>query len=152
MAFVNVQVIIDGVDCGKHRQRKKLRLFWAIGPVTEQKLSGPAVGESVMFKLTDSQQVAVSISAADKKGQSAPVEGVTFATSDPNVATVVQDAVDPSKALVVAGLPGTCQIQVSADADLGEGVTKIEGVLDVEVVAGQAVALSVATGVAEEQP
>jgi len=40
---------------------------------------------------------------------------------------------------------GTAQINVTADADLGSGVTTINGVLDVQVVAGQAVGFTIQT-------
>jgi hypothetical protein len=105
-----------------------------------------------MLQLTDTQQVPVQIAGADKKGAPAPVQNPTFTSSDPNVATVTQDTTDPTKATVVAGLPGTCQIQVSADADLGDGVTTISGVLDITVVAGQAASIAVTAGTPVEQP
>lgn len=105
-----------------------------------------------MLQLTDTQQVNVSIQPVDKKGAPAQVQSVSFVSSDPNVAAVMQDTTDPNKAVVVAGLPGVCQIQVTADADLGDGVTNISGVLDITVVGGQAVALTVNADAPTEQP
>ena len=49
-------------------------------------------------------------------------------------------------------LAGAAQVNVTADAQIGEGVTEITGVLDVEVKAGQAVALNIAAGAPEEKP
>ncbi len=109
-----------------------------------------------MLQLVDTQKCAVGVGApVDAKGAPAQVQdgSVVWSSSDPNVATVTADATDPLKAVVVAGLPGTAQINVSADADLGDGVTSIAApALDVTVLAGQAVALgSIATGTPEAQ-
>lgn len=126
-------------------------LLWTVGPITEQAgLHGPT-RDTPMIQLTDTQQVAVSVSAVDKKGAPASVQSVAFSSSDSSVAAVVADTADQSKAVVVAGLPGTAQIQVSADADLGDGVSLISGTLDVTVVGGQAVSLSVSAGTPVEQ-
>ena len=46
----------------------------------------------------------------------------------------------------------TKQVNVKADADLGEGVTEIIGTLDVEVQAGAAVSMTVNAGTPTEQP
>lgn len=105
-----------------------------------------------MLQLTDTQQVPVNIAPVDKKGAPASVQSVSFVSSDTTVAVVTQDAADPNRALVVAGLPGTCQIQVSADADLGDGVANITGTLDITVVGGQAVGLALNAGTPAEQP
>ena len=48
--------------------------------------------------------------------------------------------------------PGTATINAVADADLGEGVTQIAGTLDIQVVAGQAVALVLTAEVATLAP
>jgi uncharacterized protein YjdB len=91
----------------------------------------------------------------DAKGAAAQVQdgSVKWTSSDETVATVTQDAADPLKAVIVAGLPGTAQVNVSADADLGDGIATIAApALDVTVLAGQAVALgSIATGTPEAQ-
>ncbi len=103
------------------------------------------------YILTDSQKVTISIAAVDKKGAPADVQGIAFASSDTTVATVEQDAGDMTKAVVVAGMPGSAQISVTADADLGDGVSLLTGVFDLSVVGGQAVGLSVSAGSPEEQ-
>jgi hypothetical protein len=108
--------------------------------------------ELVMLQLTDTQQVAVAVSALDKKGQPTAVQGIVFASSDMAIVTVAPDAADPAKATIVAGLPGIAQVTVTADADLGEGVQAITGALDITVVAGAAASLSVTPGAPTEQP
>lgn len=110
-------------------------------------------GKIMAIQLTDIQKVAGQVSAVDSKGFAAQLEAGSFAyaSSDENVAVVQQDADDESKFVIVAGVPGSAQIQFSADADLGEGVLTLSGTVDVEVVAGQAVSLSAALGTPEAQ-
>ena len=102
-------------------------------------------GEMPMaFQVADNGSFTASISPVDVKGNPAKVESVVWASSDPAIMTVVPDATDPMKAVFTAVGPlGTAQVQVSADADLGAGVTTINGTADVEVIASQAVALNV---------
>lgn len=99
--------------------------------------------------LTDEQQCPLSIQPVTAAGHPAPVDGVpTWASSDPTVADLVV-AADGLSADVVSGNLGTAQISVNADADLGTGVTTITGVLDVQVVAAQAVTLAITAGTPE---
>ena len=46
---------------------------------------------------------------------------------------------------------GATQISVTADADLGEGVTPIVGTLSIDVVGGQAVSINIVAGTPAEQ-
>jgi hypothetical protein len=109
-------------------------------------------GEGMALTLTAVQQVKVSVSAVDAKGNPAEVEDVAFSSSDESVLTVTAEADDPTQGLAVAVAIGTAQVKVTADADIGEGVKTLTGLLDVEVVAAEAVSLSVAAGTPEDQP
>ena len=102
--------------------------------------------------LTSVQQAALSISAVDAKGNPAPVENVVYTGSDPNILVVRADPADETKATVLARTVGTAQVTVKADADIGEGEKELMGLLDVEVVAAEAVALSITAGTPEDQP
>lgn len=104
-----------------------------------------------MLQLTDTQKVKVSVTPIDAKGAPAPVQSVTFVSSDETVASVSPDPNDPNGAIVVAGFPGVAQIQVTADADLGDSVANITGTLDITVVGGQAVSLTITAGTPEQQ-
>lgn len=129
------------------------RLHWAVGPVSEQLASiGPAAEETIMLNLTDTQQCPISIAPVDKKGNAAPVQTVTFVSSDSAVVVVTPDAVNPLAALVIAKAPGVARITVTADADMGDGVTDISGTLDVSVSGGQAVSLAINVGTVVAQP
>ena len=48
------------------------------------------------------------------------------------------------------GKLGVCQVNVSADADLGEGAEAIAGTVDIEVKAGKAVSVGIDAGAPEE--
>lgn len=139
------------IHIGKRKPKRAVKLLWGIGPVSEQPATGTSRSRQ-MLQLTNTQQAALSISGVDRKGKPAGLDAIQFSSSDPNVATVTQDTADPSKAVVKAVNAGTAQINVSADADLGDGVNTLNGALDVTVVAGQAVGLSIGTGTPEEQP
>jgi hypothetical protein len=109
-------------------------------------------GDLMALTLTSVQQAALSISAVDAKGNPAPVENVVFEGSDPNIIVVRADPADQTKATVLARTVGTAQVTVTADADIGEGEKELMGLLDVQVVAAEAVALSITAGTPEDQP
>lgn len=97
--------------------------------------------------LTDVQKVSVAVSFTTKAGNPAPVDGVPqWSSSDPSILEVVPSADGLSAEVLTVGPLGLAQVSVVADADLGEGVTSITGVLDVEVKASQAVFAIVAAG------
>lgn len=102
--------------------------------------------------LTDTQQCDLEVAFADKKGAPAVVDGApVWSSSDENVAKVTASA-DGMKATIVSNAPGSAQISVTADADLGTGVTALVGTLDLVVVPGAAVVANLTTGTPTEQP
>jgi hypothetical protein len=104
------------------------------------------------FVLIDDQKVALSIAPVDAKGNPAAVDGApAWASSDETVLTVAASADGLSATVTAVGKLGAAQISVTADADMGAGTVPIAGVLDVSVVAGQAVSLSISTGTPEAQ-
>jgi hypothetical protein len=109
-------------------------------------------GDLTMFTITDSQKTNLAINPVDKKGNPAKVDGApAWAVSDETLATLQPAADGLSAGLFANGPLGTFQVTVSADADLGEGIATISGVLDVEVIAGAAASLAISAGPAEEQ-
>jgi hypothetical protein len=102
--------------------------------------------------ITDTQEVGLSISPVDKKGHPAKVDGPPVWTSSDDSIATVSAAEDGLSAVVSANVNlGKAQINVSADADLGEGQTSITGTLEIEVVAGEAVSLAINAGTPSEQ-
>ena len=100
--------------------------------------------------LTDMQKVALSVTFTDAAGNPAVVDGApVWASSDSSVLTV-DSSVDGLSAVATAVGPlGQAQVSVTADADLGVGLTAIAGTLDVTVVASEAVSAGLTAGVPE---
>ena len=103
------------------------------------------------FTLSSIEKVSLMIQPVNAKGNPAPIDGIpVWTTSDPTVATLIV-ADDGLTASLVAINPGSVQITVQADADLGPGTKLITGTLDVTVTAAEAVSINIIPGVAELQ-
>ena len=97
--------------------------------------------------LTDVQKVELSISPTSAAGNPAPVDGApVWTSSDDTVLTVTASEDGLSAVAVTTGKLGKAQVNVTADADMGEGVKAITGVLDIEVKVSEAVSLAVTSG------
>ena len=107
-----------------------------------------------MLILTATQKCALSIKVVDAKGNKAKVDGVpTWSPSDAFV-DVVPSADGMSAVVSAIGDDhdeGTSsQVSVTVDANLGEGVETIVGLLDVTVIASTATVVEITAGVPEE--
>jgi hypothetical protein len=98
-----------------------------------------------MLKLTSVQAQALEFKALDKKRNPAKVDGAPVWTSSNEAVATVEQSEDGLTAVVKAVGPGTAQVNSTADADLGEGVRQLIGVLDVEVAAAEAVTIEIGT-------
>jgi len=105
------------------------------------------------MNLTNSQQILLTLAPKDRRGETAPVDGIpTWASSDETLLAVLP-AADGMSALVKAVGPlGDGRVTATADADLGDGVVPITGAADFTVTPGQATVLELAAGSPEEQP
>jgi len=114
----------------------------AVVTITYDRLTLTAKGEKMVYKLPDDKKVDVKVSYVDAKGNAASVDGpVEWASSDAAIVSVTVSTDDPSQATVAGvGPVGQAQVTVTADADLGEGVRQIVTTMDVEIIAGEAVA------------
>lgn len=84
------------------------------------------------------------ITLEDASGNPATVDGLPeWASSDPRIAAVVP-APDGMSAIVTPGLAGECQISVTVDADLGDGVKPIVGEAAVRVLSGEVTRVAIA--------
>ncbi len=102
--------------------------------------------------ITTTQQFRITPNITDRKGKPAATDGPpTYASSNEAAASVVPDP-DGKSALVVAQGVGDYTISVSADADLGAGVTTITGQDSGSVSQGTAVSVGFTVGAVEEQP
>lgn len=102
----------------------------------------------VLF-ITDLQKFSVSIVPVDGAGNPAPVENVVWSSSDPTILAVEAAADGLSAVATAVGPLGDAQLNVVADAQIGEGVTEISGTLAVKVTASQAVAVNLVPGTPE---
>lgn len=103
--------------------------------------------------ITATQEFPLSVAFKDRLGNPAPVdEPPTWQTDNPAVLGLTP-APDGMSCLVRAtGMVGTAAVQMTADADLGDGTKPIIGTFDVTVTAGEAVTVELADGPATEQP
>jgi hypothetical protein len=102
--------------------------------------------------LTDTQQVVLHIAAVDKRGNSARLDGApVWVSSDPTLLTITAEADGMSATGVAVGPLGKLTVSVTADADLGEGVRELTGVLDVEVVGAEAGSFAITADKPTEQ-
>jgi hypothetical protein len=109
-------------------------------------------GDLKMLILTDTQEVDLAIKPLDRKGKPAQVDGVPeWTSSDPTIAKLTPSEDGLSAVVVATDNLGSVQIRVMADADLGEGVEPITGVLDLEIAGGKAVSLGIIAGTPREQ-
>jgi hypothetical protein len=125
------------------------KLKFAYGPVAD--VVRAVTEEYPMLILTDSQKVTLSIKPVTKAGNPAPVDGKptwSLGCEDHLKLEVSEDGL--SAVISSLGKLGVCQVNVKADADLGEGVEEIAGAIDIEVKAGKAVNLGIDAGAPEE--
>ena len=83
----------------------------------------------------------VSVEWKDAAGHTVKVDGPTvWDSSAPGIVECKVATGNPGIAnLFAPGPVGTAQIQATADADLGEGTKSVTAVIDINVIAGEAV-------------
>lgn len=115
------------------------------------RLGPPAVntpgGDMATKDLGVNQNADATINPLDADGNPAQIEAgsTQWAVSDPTLAEVT--SIDDKNANVRnLGVVGTYELTVSADADLGEGVTTITDALTINAVPGEAVNLGLSLG------
>jgi hypothetical protein len=92
---------------------------------------------SMQMKISD--KVTLSIRLTDKFGNPASVDGApvwSLINSELGILNVSEDGF--SAVFVPVGTTGSCTVQVSCDADLGEGVKTILGNLPIDLLPGEA--------------
>lgn len=103
--------------------------------------------------LKDNQRVTINVSPVDAKGNPAQVDGApVWAVVGPGIVTLEPSSDGFTCVATTTGELGTTQLTVTADADVGEGIQTISGLLDLEVVGGVAVGLAIAAGIPEDIP
>lgn len=110
---------------------------------------GGAKYEVSFMQLKVSNKLPLSIKLVDKFGNPAAVEGApAWSLTNTALANLVVSPDGMSAELSPLGPIGTFNVQVSADADLGEGVKTIFGELTIDLLSGEAVAIEIVPGAA----
>ena len=100
----------------------------------------------MLITITNEQKVQVTLAPTTAAGNPAILDGAPVWAVASGDATL-EVAADGLSAFLVSGAADvTSQITVTADADLGAGVTTLTDVIDLAVVAAQASALGLVTG------
>lgn len=104
------------------------------------------------IKLSNEQQVKVTLTPKTDSGKPAPLDGIPTWEVVDGLSTV-QVAPDGLSATIVSSDdPGDTQILVTADADIGEGIEHISDILKVSVVGAAAKNLGLTVGTPELKP
>lgn len=102
--------------------------------------------------LGDDQKVTLRVKFITAEDNVARVDGTpAWETSNEDLFDLAPSADGMSCVVTAVGPIGVGQVAVSADADLGAGVRDILGTLEIEVVAGEAVAASIEPGAPEKK-
>jgi uncharacterized protein YjdB len=138
--------VFDGRPCcrKKVKPHKRFVFRWATGI--------QSFVEGKMARLTNEEQVSVTVAPKTAAGRPATIDGnVAWASSDEAVCTVASTG--PLTGLVVAVGPGVAQVTAVFDADLDVGETReitMSGA--VEVVAAEAATGEIVFGTPELTP
>lgn len=102
-------------------------------------------GTHMAFTLPDDRTATLSIAPVDAKGNPAPIDGIpAWTTADFRLLDLIPSADGLSVQVRPVGpLAAGVQVTVTADADLGEGVETLIGMIEVDIVGGKAVALGI---------
>lgn len=109
-------------------------------------------GKNMALTAAPQQRIPFILQPVDRRGNPAPVQegSVSISMADTAVATVERDPANELAGWVMTHAVGVTQINYSADADLGEGVTTITGFDAIEVKPEQAVGFGITFGPAED--
>lgn len=99
----------------------------------------------MFLKVTD--KLPVSLAIVDAAGNPAVVDGIPqYEVTDKDAATLEVAEDGMSVVVVPTGKIAKFDLQVKADADLGDGVKELLGTLEIETLSGEAVSMSLTAG------
>lgn len=151
LSFFLVALVVYWICKCKPKQEAGSVTFVIVDPKTCKVLhiTSPRGDQTMAFIMRADQKVNITVAYTDSQGNPATTEGVpVWGSSDASV--TVEAASDGLSAVATAsGIVGTAQVNVTADADLGEGVKEIVGTLDIEIVGGEAVSVVLTPGTPE---
>ncbi len=137
------------------RRKPEGRLAFSIGVPGALKVTTVIFKDertTIMAELSIDQPGVASITPLDRAGNPARLDGVpTWTISDPTLATITPSEDGLQCAVQAVGPLGKVTLSVSADADLGEGVETLSGSAEIDIVAGEAVALNLSIALAPQE-
>lgn len=133
-------IILDDFCCCKPR-RSHGHFEFAFRPVQPKTNNMP-----LDITLTNEQQVTVTLKPVTATGKVATLDGVPEWSVVSGQATVIPAANGLSAVVRSSDDPGTSQLLVTADADLGAGVVEISDTIQVTVEGARASALGLTVG------
>jgi hypothetical protein len=131
------------LQCGKPAVGFKFRIFRPELKRTKDK------NAMIEVTITNEEKVKITLAPTTSTGKPAKVDGVPTWTVSSGDSTVVPEADGLSAYLVSSDTPGTTEIAVEADADLGAGVVTISDSISLVVAGAQAVRLGLTVGTPE---
>jgi hypothetical protein len=148
---INGQIDISGTIAINGSISLSLEQPPAIISIVTTRLNGFSVraqGDKMAYTLPSAMQIEVGVQYTDAAGNPATVDdAVVWNSSDETILTVSVVAGPPAGypnggvcVVQAVGPIGQAQITATADADLGAGTKNITTLLDVQVIAGEAVA------------
>jgi len=133
-------------SCTKRHKRKPHFRFIVLYRMNNQIITS----EVSMLILLDNQKVSVVIQPVSVKGNPAVLDDIpVWSVSDETLVSVVPAEDGMSAVVTAVGPIGAAQVTVKGDADLGEGVVEITGILDIEILASDAATFVITPGTPE---
>jgi len=133
-----------------HPTKPRVHFDWAIGLAHTKPINQPPSHMDV--KLTNEQQVRVTLSPKTDTGKPAKLDGSPSWTVTEGNSQVVVDDDGLGALLVSSDEPGDTLVTIKADADLGEGIEELVDVLKLTVVGATAKNLGITVGTPEAKP
>jgi hypothetical protein len=152
IAYDGLKYLGDSIrSLKKQRGRILFRFGFPIdiaGPVTPTpEYAGPIRGELIaMNVLKIGKKIPFSLVVTDAAGNAAEVESAVFTVTDPAILAIELSEDGKSGFVLPVGPLGTANLNVVADADLGEGVKSIEATGELQVFAGDAAIVGISFG------
>ena len=98
------------------------------------------------------EKLPLTITARDRAGNAAPLDGApVWSTSDAGLLTLAAAGDGLSAFVIPVGPIGSARVNVTADADLGDGVRELIGTIVIDVMSAEAVTIAIVAGTPEPQ-
>lgn len=99
--------------------------------------------------LTDVQQVVLGVSPTSAAGNAAPIENPSWSVSDDTLLSLSVSDDGLTATAASTGKLGSCQVIFNCDGKIGDGESPLMAVLDVNIVASEAVNITISAGTPE---